>query len=316
MRRRILFDTDIGSDVDDAVALALILASPDALELVGVTTVGGDTALRARIAARLLGLGGRTEVPVFAGERRPRLRPPERVAWFGHEPDMVPAEGPDAEIAKESAPEAIVRLAREVEDLELVAVGPMSNVAAALALDPELPRRVAGLTIMGGHIRRVAIGGFECAPGIDYNLCCDAEATCAVLGAGFRTTLVSADVTLQTWLHERDLAALDAAGPLARAVADQVRVWAPVQRELFTGIGGQVEPDNVAFLHDPLTVWALVDPSPLHFEELRILPTIERGTLRTHEVAPELGLGAPMRVATEVDARAAEAAIAAQLTRV
>jgi purine nucleosidase len=311
--KRILFDTDIGSDVDDALALGLVLACPDALELAAVTTVAGDTELRARIAARLLGLGGRADVPVFVGERRPRLRSQDRVSWFGHEPGMVPEGGPDARIAAEPAPEAIVRLAREVPGLELVAVGPLTNLAAALALDAKLPERVAGLTIMGGHIRRVAIGGFVCAPGIDYNLCCDPEATCAVLGAGFATTLVTADVTLSTWLRERDLAALDAGGALARALAAQVRVWAPVQHRLFTGIGGQVEPDNVAFLHDPLTVQALIDPTPLRFERLTIVTTIERGTLRTHELDGALGIGSVMRVATAVEAAAAERAIAGRL---
>ena len=75
MRRRalplpILFDTDIGSDVDDALALGLILAAPEELELVAVTTVARDVELRARIAARLLGLAGR---PVYAAQfTRPR----------------------------------------------------------------------------------------------------------------------------------------------------------------------------------------------------------------------------------------------------
>jgi purine nucleosidase len=312
-RRKIVFDTDIGSDVDDAVALALILACRDALELVGVTTVSNDTELRARIAARMLALGGANDVPVFEGERKPRNRAQERFAWFGHEAAMAEGEGAPAPIHAESAAEAIVSLAREHEGLEIVAVGPMTNVAAALALDPELPGRVAGITIMGGHIRRVAIGDFTCEPGIDYNLCSDPEASCAVLGAGFRTTLVSADVTLQTWLREADLARLDAAGPLARDVAKQVRIWAPVQHKLFTGLGGQVEPDNVGYLHDPLTVWALVDPSPLRFEDLRIVTTIERGTLRTHEVDPALGIGMPMKVATAVNAGAAERAIVERL---
>ncbi len=313
MAKKILFDTDIGSDVDDAVALGLILACPDELELVGVTTVGGDTELRGRIAARLLGLGGREEVPVFAGERRPRQRAQERFARFGHEERMVPEGGADAKLHGEPGPEAIVRLARDVPGLEIVAVGPMTNLAAALALDPTLPERVAGLTLMGGHVRRVAIGDFVCKPGIDYNLCSDPEASCAVLGAGFCTTLVTADVTLSTWMRERDLARLDAGGPVARALADQIRVWAPVQYQLFTGIGGQVARDNVAFLHDPLTVWALVDPSPLRFEDLTIVTTIERGTLRTHELDPGLGIGAAMRVATGVDAPAAERSIVDRL---
>lgn len=313
MPRPILLDTDVGSDVDDALALGLALASPE-LELVAVTTVARDTRLRARIAARLLGLAGRTGIDVCAGDAAPLLRPAARFGWFGHEGEAL-ADGPDAPISDEPAPERIVRAARERDGLELVAVGPLTNVARALALDPDLPRRVAGLTVMGGHVREVRIGDHVCAPGVDYNLCSDPEATASVLGAGFRTTLVTADVTLQTWLRAADLERLERAGPLARALAAQVRVWSPVQRRIFTALGGTLEPNNAAFLHDPLTLLALVDPAPLRLEPLRIVTTIEAGLLRTHEVPTALAIGAVMRVATAVDARAAERAIVERLLR-
>ena len=298
----VLFDTDIGSDVDDALALGLILAAPAELELIAVTTVARDARTRAHIAARLLGLAGRTDVEVCVGEVAPLLRAPEAFGWWGHEERCL-HEGPDASVTDEPAPARIVRAARETPGLEIVAVGPMTNVARALALDPGLPRRVAGITIMGGHVREVAIGERICDPGIDYNLCSDPEASIAVLGAGFRTRLVTADVTLHTWLRGRDLEKLAAAGPVARAIADQVRLWTPVQRTIFVErLGGTLADDNVAFLHDPLTVLALFDETPLVFEDLCILPTIERGVFRTLEVDPTLGLGARMRTATGVDA--------------
>jgi hypothetical protein len=80
-------------------------------------------------------------------------------------------------------------------------------------------------------------------------------------------------------------------------------------------MGGTLAPDNAAFLHDPLTVLALVDPAPLGFEELQIAATQQRGVLRTCEVGAAQGFGAPMRVATSVDARAAGASIVARLLR-
>lgn len=311
----VLFDTDIGSDVDDALALGLILAAPEELELIGVTTVARDVRLRARIAARLLGLAGREDVEVCAGEAVPLLRPPESFGWWGHEERCFP-EGPDAPVSDEPAPARIVRAARETAGLEIVAVGPMTNVARALALDPGLPRRVAGLTVMGGHVRQVSVGRRICEPGIDYNLCSDPEASMAVLGAGFRTRLVTADVTLRTWLRGRDLEKLEAAGPTARALAGQVRVWSPVQRSIFVDrLGGTLAEDNVAFLHDPLTVLSLFDESTLLFEDLCILPTIERQVFRTLEVDAALGLGAPMRAATGVDADGARDRIVERLLR-
>jgi purine nucleosidase len=310
--RPILFDTDIGSDVDDALALGLVLASADALELVAVTTVSSDTALRARVAAGLLALAGRADVDVCPGEGLPLLRPPGRFNWFGHEERCV-VPGAAARIAGESAPERIVRAAREVDGLEIVLVGPLTNLARALALDPELPGRVGGITLMGGHVREARIGEHVCEPGVDYNLCSDPEATLAVLGAGFRATLVTADVTLATWLREADRSRLAEAGPVARELARQTALWTPLQRRIFTGLGGTLAGDNAAFLHDPLTVLALVDDAPLHFEDLRIVPTIERGVLRTLEVDPSLGIGMPMRVATRVDAAAAGRAIVERL---
>ncbi|MCU0667760.1 MAG: nucleoside hydrolase [Myxococcota bacterium] len=285
-----------------------MLAHPAAFDLVAVTTVCGDTRLRARIAARLLGLAGRTHVDVCAGERAPLLRPESRFVWFGHEGDPLP-EGPDARLPDESAPERIVRAAHEHPGLELVAVGPLTNVARAVALDPKLPQRVAGLTVMGGHVRSVRLGTKELPHGIDYNLCSDPEATVAVLGAGFRTTLVTADVTLQTWMGPADLARIEAGGPVARAIGAMLRTWTGVQKKLFSSWGGPEPSEFVAFLHDPLTVQALVDASPLRFETLRIVPTIERGVLRTIEVPAGAGLGAglgaEMQVATGVDALAA-----------
>jgi inosine-uridine nucleoside N-ribohydrolase len=310
--RPVLFDTDIGSDCDDAVALGLMLAAPEVLDLVAVTTVSARPRRRAEIAASLLGLAGRLGCDVCVGEAGGLTRPPERYNWFGHEDGCVAAATP-VPISDEPAPERIVRAARETPDLEIVMVGPLTNLARALALDPELPRRARGLTIMGGHVREARIGDWVCPWGIDYNLCSDPEASMAVLGAGFATTLVTADVTLRTWLRPDDLARMEAAGPLARELARHVRLWDPVQRELFTRMGGRLAPDNVSFLHDPLTALALIDPAPLRFETLRILPTIERGILRTLETPAGLAGGAAMRVATGVRVAAARDAIVERL---
>lgn len=293
----------------------MVLAEPEALDLVAVTTVAGNTEARARATARLLGIAGRTGVEVCSGQREPLVRR-NRFAWRDIETEGYP-EGPEAILSPEPAAERIVRAAREVPGLEILAIGPMTNLAHALALDPDLPDRVAGLTVMGGHVRRVAIGDFECAPGIDYNLCSDPEASMMVLGAGFETRLVTADVTLQCWLTEADRLRLAAApGPVAPLLAELVALWTPWQHRVFKGLGGTLAPDNAAFLHDPLTVLALVDPAPLRFERLRILPTIARGVLRTLEMDPQGAPGTPMEVATAVDPEAARRAVMERLLRV
>ena len=311
MSRPVLLDTDLGSDVDDAIALALLLACPE-LRLVAVTLVSGDVSGRARASARLLGAAGRRDVEVCAGARDALVRR----GRFNADPIPLadyPAGG--APVSDEPAAERIVRAVRETPGIELLAVGPLTNLAHALALDPDLPQRVACLHVMGGHIRRVAIGERVCAPGIDYNLCSDPEASVMVLGAGFRTRLVSADVTLQVWLREADLARLAVAPrPATRVLMPLVRAWTPVQQRIFVeGMGGTLAPENVAFLHDPLTVLAMVDESALRFERLRMVATVEAGVLRTHEVDDAAGIGAPMEVATEVDAAAAREQMLARL---
>ena len=121
-----------------------------------------------------------------------------------------------------------MRAAREQPGLEVVAIGPMTNLARAFALEPKLPSLLGGVTLMGGHIREARIGSFLAPHGIDYNLCSDPEASLTVLGAGFKTTLVTADVTLQTWLRDTDVRAMAAGSELQREIARQIALWRPV----------------------------------------------------------------------------------------
>jgi purine nucleosidase len=302
MTHRIVLDTDIAGDVDDALCLALALASPE-LELVAVTCVGVESRLRAQVARKLLALAGRDDVPVFAGCRLPLLAG-EGWSALGHEGEGILEPGEEPEPAPEHAANALVRLLRAHDDLEVVAIGPLTNLAAALVLDPDLAGRVRRLTVMGGHVRRVAYGGHEFAPGIDYNLCSDPHAAQVVLRAGMAVRLVTADVTLQTWLGDADVTRLAASGtPLAAALARAVRIWTPVQRRIFARAGCDMSGDNAAFLHDPLALACVYDESFCGFEELEIEPAIENGLFRTLERAAPGPATYPMRCATRVDAK-------------
>ncbi len=302
MARRIVLDTDMASDVDDALCLALALASPE-LELVAITHVGRESRLRARVSRRLLELAGREEIPVYAGCRLPVLGG-EGFNWFGHEgvgilePEREPA------IEEEHAVSALARLLRAHDDLELVAVGPLTNLAVSLMLDPDLVARIRGLTLMGGHVRRAEYGGHVFEPGIDYNLCADPHAAYVVLRSGIPTRLVTADVTLQTWLTLADLDRLEARGtPFHDTLAEAIRVWTPLQKRIFGSAGCDIKDDNVAFLHDPLALACVYDESFCTFEELEIEPALEGRVLRTHERAGPTDATFRMRCATSVDAK-------------
>lgn len=301
MTTPIILDTDIGGDVDDALCLALALAAPE-LELVAVTSVGGESRLRARVAKKLCELAGRPEIPVYAGCRVPVLGG-SGFGALGHEGEGILEPGEEPEIEAEHAALAIGRLLRERDGLELVLIGPLTNVAVALMLDPDLVGRTRRLSVMGGHIRRVEYGGHVFAPGIDYNLCSDPHASALVLNAGFPTRLVTADVTLQTWIRGEDLERIEKSDqPLHAALARAIRGWTPIQRRIFGSAGCDMSGDNVAFLHDPLALACVYDDSFCRFEELEIETAIVDGTLRTLERTRGSDATVPTRCALEVDA--------------
>jgi purine nucleosidase len=299
---RIVLDTDMGSDVDDALCLALALASPE-IELAAITNVGAESRLRAQITRRLLELAGRTEIPVYAGCRVPMLGG-QGFGCAGHEGEGILEPGREPPIEDEHASDAILRLTRAEPDLEIVLVGPMTNLALALVKDPDLAGRIRRLTIMGGHLRKVEYGGHVFPPGVDYNLCSDPHASYVVLRSGIPTRLVTADVTLQTWLRASDLARIESAGtPFHAALARAVRIWTPIQNRLFGSAGARMEADNVAFLHDPLTLACVHDESFCTFEEIEVEPTIEPHDLFRTLERPEATEGSfRMRCAVEVDA--------------
>jgi len=153
MSRKVLLDVDPGCD--DAVALGLALAS-DELDVVGVTTVAGNTTVdnATRNALSVLTLFDRTDVPVAAGCGRPlahELETAEDIHGDGGITGDLPA--PAAEPVSTDAPAFIREQATEQDDLTLVGLGPLTNVAVALMSDPDLPERLDEVAVMGGTIR-------------------------------------------------------------------------------------------------------------------------------------------------------------------
>jgi len=300
MSRAIVLDTDMASDVDDALCLALALASPE-LEIVGITNVGREASLRARVTRRLLELASRTEIPVFAGCRVPLLAG-DGFNWFGHEGEGILEPGSEPPLQSAHAVDALLELSRQRPGLWIVAVGPLTNLAVALAKDPDFASRVGRLTLMGGHLREVSYRGRVFSHGVDYNLCSDPHASLLVLRSGIPTTLVTADVTLRTWLREADAVRIERSGTdFHAALARALRIWTPVQRRLFEPKNAPAE-DNAAFLHDPLTLACVYDERFCEFEELEIEPSIENGVFRTIERPLSTPATFPMRCATAVDA--------------
>ena len=200
--KRLLIDTDTAGD--DVTSLLFGLRWPD-VTLEAVTVVAGNVhlPLATRNALITTEVAGRTDVPVHAGADRPLLRP-LKTAYYVHGGDGMGNSGfPDPTVAPRSqhAVDAIVELVgRHAGELEIVAQGPLTNLALALMKDPELPDKVARLWIMGGADN--ALGNIT--PAAEFNFHVDPEAAHLVLAAGFRATLVPWNVCLADGVLLRD----------------------------------------------------------------------------------------------------------------
>ncbi|MCD7097622.1 nucleoside hydrolase [Stenotrophomonas sp. MMGLT7] len=197
----LLIDTDPG--VDDALAL-LMAFNDEHHDVVGLTVAAGNVGLRhtVRNALKLCEIAGRDDVPVFAGCADPLVHPSVDAAHvhgvdgFG-DVDLPP---PSRRAEAEHAALAILRLSHEhAGKLLLVALGPLTNIALALRLDPTLPQRIARFVVMGGAIN----GHGNITPVAEFNIAFDPEAAHVVLSAFDRFELADWEATLAHGLPHR-----------------------------------------------------------------------------------------------------------------
>jgi purine nucleosidase len=238
--RELLIDTDIGSDVDDALALATILGS--ASRLLGCTTAYGDTVLRARIVKRLARLANRDVIAVPGAGDTLSGAP---VWWAGHEGKLHP--GLDGEEVDRADPAAF--LAAPVDEhpgqVDLLCLAPLTNIATVIRKYPGFARNVRSLVIMGG--RWFSEGTPE------HNFASDVEAACAVFGSGAPIRVVGLDVTEQVTLDDAAVEHIAGSGALGETLAAEVRQW----------LG--VFDDMVNTPHDAVTAIALLEPGLFEF---------------------------------------------------
>jgi purine nucleosidase len=248
-RHVVLIDTDIGDDIDDALALALALRSPE-IELKGVTTVFGDTQKRAHLAAHILRVFRREDISVAAGQQMPLL--------LRHRPSGVPQAAildtcvTTPELSPYSSPELIIQTAMAHQGhLTLLCLGPLTNVAIALTIEPHLFTAIRSI---------VMIGGTSSFPLPEWNVRSDAMAAQIVLAAGVPVTLLGWNVTKRCQLRESDIERLRyESSPQTRLLSQLIAVW---QRHRPRWHPRQ------PYLHDPLAIAALCAPELFQFEEM------------------------------------------------
>lgn len=283
--QRIFIDTDIGDDVDDALAIALAVLAPE-LEVMGISTVYRNAAARQQLAMELLRHLGAEHIPVAAGSSQPLgehldtgVIPPQCAGIALDRPLNCCRHGV----------ELLLETLRRDPSVVLVAIGPLTNLAIAALLAPEVIRRTK-IVLMGGAFRAVYP---------EYNIMCDPEAANIVLRSGADVQMVGLDVTVPCVLSRQD------EGKIASFcegyqgfLASLCDVWL------------QTSKSKKITLHDPLTVASLIDPTLLKLEpapvrvelgtgQLRGLTTDLRHPFRRREPLPEPNA----KIATAVDAQ-------------
>jgi purine nucleosidase len=217
-RMKVLLDTDIGTDIDDAWALGYALKSPS-FELLGVTVTDADTPKRARLACKLLHRLGRTNVPVAVG-RQTAAVPPDRIDY-----QFTWAE--DFEAYKPISTPAVDFLAdtirRNPDQVTLIAVGPLQNVGDLVRLHPDLVHLVKRVVLMSGSIGSNAWSS-EAVP--EWNVKLAIPEAQAVYAAGWPLTIVPLDSTSYLQLQDSERETLRKAGtPLVVALEALLRLW-------------------------------------------------------------------------------------------
>lgn len=230
----IVLDTDIGTDIDDAFALALVLDSPE-LDLRAVTTVSGDTQARARIAAKVLWEAGRRNVPVAAGEPGGKLAISQAGWADGFTSPSLLSE------------KAIDLLKAEIDrghgETVVLAIGPLTNVAALLQKYPEEKNKIKQIVLMGGSIARGYNPGSGPTP--EYNIAADVTASQTVFSSGIPILMAPLDVTARLQLDAPNRQRLFShSTPLIESLRALYTLW------------GEPTPT----LHDPMAVSLLIDP--------------------------------------------------------
>ena len=239
---RVILDTDIGSDVDDALALAQLLGTPS-VDLVGVTTVYGDTLLRAQLASRIAATAGR-RVSVHAGRRETLSGSP--VWWAGHEGalhrdlDREPVEEQDAVAF------LVEQVLAQPGELDVVAIGPLTNIASAITAHPEFAGAVRHLCAMGGNF-----GSDE----PEHNVRSDVDAARTVFASGIPTTVSGLEVTTRVQIDRARLDRIAAADELGALLLAEIKEW-----WRYTGAEWNVP-------HDPVAVLTLTEPAHFGFSE-------------------------------------------------
>lgn len=252
-RRKIIIDTDPGQD--DAAALMLAFASPDELEVLGLTAVAGNVplTLTSRNVRIVCELCGRADVPVYEGASQPIARQLVTAEHVHGRTGLDGVELPEPTMAVQSqhAVDFIVEtIMREPEgSITLCTLGALTNVALALQKEPAIAGRVRELVMMGGGF----FEGGNITPAAEFNIYVDPDAAAAVFASGMPIAMMPLDVTHQVLTRKDRVAKIAALGTRpAQVLVDWLAFFERFDEEKYGSDGGP--------LHDPTVIAYLLKP--------------------------------------------------------
>jgi uridine nucleosidase len=310
MPKKIIIDTDPG--VDDTIAITTALRSPE-IEVIGLTSVFGNASgpVTAQNALRLVELEGNGHIPVARGSDIPLVAPLEKLGTWVHGEDGMGNTNPPApqgKLVEESAAEFIVRMARQYPgEITLVPVGPLTNIALALRIDPLIATMIHDVVIMGGA---VTVPGNMTAVA-EANIYHDPHAADIVMAAGWPLTIVGLDVTEKTVMTPEYHRSLFNAGNPAVQLIEKILPCYQHYFNKFEGLNGST------YTHDPSAISFVINPDLFKTRETPVFVATE-GRCFGQTAADWRGQWEerkPVNICVDVDSEGVLALIKERLTR-
>jgi len=241
---KIIIDTDIGDDVDDALAIALALKSPE-VELIGITTVFKDTDKRAKLTKKLLEVAGFENIPVYAGCRNPIIEKVDATEI----PNQYSSDMDNIEYNSDlhAVDYLITTILQSNEDIIIVAIGPLTNLATAIIVEPKIKAKLKGIVMMGGSY------SYHCN---EYNILLDPEAAKIVFSSGIPIKALGIDITKKCTLTSTQLKEME------ECTTELGTFLMKLSSRWFKAWGHEI---GTIILHDPLAVYAVFDKNLIKF---------------------------------------------------
>lgn len=299
-KTRIIIDCDPG--IDDAIALLAAFVSPE-LDILAITTVCGNQPVEttSRNALKICELGARADIPVHAGSHRPLMRAPIRGQFHGETglgscvlPE--PAKKIEPQRAVEFLIDRLLRAGNERQPITICALGPLTNIAMALRIEPEIARGIERIVMMGGAYREPGNRSMTS----EFNVLSDPHAAHIVFSSEVPIVALPLDATHQVILTPAHVKQFEAvSGRISQAVSQLMASWDRNQVERYGSRGGP--------LHDPLVIGWLIAPHLFETRRVRVFIEYQSELCMGQTIADwfdKSGLNPNTDIVTKVDAAA------------